>query len=261
MKILTWNCCKGATVQKLALITPFRPSISILQECPRLDSQSQTTLWPGESRLWFGDNPRQGIAVIASPGYSISAVPACEVPRFTIPVQVTGPANFLLLAVWSKTDLNYRYVKAVHHAVDCYRDLITAQPTVIVGDFNSNKIWDYKRPSDVNHSGLVRKLVALGLVSAYHHFHSEEQGAETRPTLHLLKKRQKAYHIDYCFIPESWAPHIKSVEVGAYDTWSPFSDHCPMVVDIAVPGAVQPVVAADSLCSPLNSNVSQIVSS
>jgi len=141
------------------------------------------------------------MAVTVSEGYRISSLPSREAPRYTIPVQVAGPLSFLLLAVWSKTDLNFRYVKGIIRAVDCYREMIAAQHTIIVGDFNSNRIWDYKRPSDQNHSGLVRNLEALGLVSAYHRFHGEEQGAETRPTLHLLKKRTRPYHIDYCFIP------------------------------------------------------------
>jgi endonuclease/exonuclease/phosphatase family metal-dependent hydrolase len=51
----------------------------------------------------------------------------------------------------------------------------------------------------------------------------------------MLKKRERPYHIDYCFIPEPWVPSITSVEVGAYETWITASDHCPLVVDIALP--------------------------
>jgi hypothetical protein len=216
---------------KLPLIAPLKPTISILQECPRPKEDDPST-------LWFGDNPRQGIAVSASSGYRISTVPVREVPRYTVPIQVTGPTSFLLLAVWAKTDLHFRYVKGIIRGVECYADLIAAQPTIIAGDFNSSKIWDYKRPSHLNHSGLVRNLAALGLVSAYHHFHGEEQGAESRPTLHMLKNQGRPYHIDYCFVPKSWAAHIKSVDLGAYEAWVRFSDHCPLVVDMALPEAV-----------------------
>ena len=231
MKIITWNCNGGSLAKKLPLLEPFAPSLTVVQECARPAVDDGFT-------LWFGDNPHKGMAVTASEGYRISSLPSREVPRYTIPVQVAGPLSFLLLAVWSKTDLNFRYVKGIIRAVDCYREMIAAQPTIIVGDFNSNRIWDYKRPSDQNHSGLVRNLEALGLVSAYHRFHGEEQGAETRPTLHLLKKRTRPYHIDYCFIPEAWVPYLRSVEVGAYDAWTKSSDHTPLVVDIALPRAV-----------------------
>ena len=78
------------------------------------------------STLWFGDNPHKSIAVTASEGYRVSSLPSLEVPRYTIPVQVTGPLSFLLLAVWSKTDLNFRYVKGIIRSVDCYREMIAA---------------------------------------------------------------------------------------------------------------------------------------
>ena len=140
--------------------------------------------------------------------------------------------------MWAKTDLNYRYVKAVIRGVECYSDIILVQPTVIVGDFNSNKIWDYKRRSNLSHSALVQNLASMGLVSAYHRFFGEDQGAESRPTIYLLKKRERPYHIDYCFIPEPWVPSMTSVEVGRYETWIAASDHCPLVVDIAPPRAL-----------------------
>jgi len=126
MRILTWNCCRGPAAKKLSLLARLQPTISIIQECPRpLDDNVST--------LWFGDNPRQGIAVIASPGYHVSPVQASDVPRYTVPIQVTGPVSFLLLAVWSQKDHPFRYVKGIISAVECYRDLIVAQPTVIAG--------------------------------------------------------------------------------------------------------------------------------
>ena len=179
MRLITWNCCRGPVTKKLPLLTDMAPSIVILQECspPATDH---------ESMIWFGDPGKYGLAVCATGDYRICPGPQRDVPRYTVAIQVNGPISFLLLAVWTKTDEQYRYVKSVIRAVECYRDLIIEQPTVIIGDFNSNKIWDYKRPPDQNHSGLVRNLVGLGLVSAYHEFHREPQGSETRPTLYLL---------------------------------------------------------------------------
>ncbi len=230
MRIVTWNCWRGPATKKLPLLDSLASTISVIQECPRPSQNDNST-------LWFGDNPRQGIAVIASAGYRVSPIPTREVPRYIIPIQVTGPVSFLLLAVWSQQDLNFRYVKAIIRAVECYGDLIVAQPTVVVGDFNSNTIWDYKRPDGQNHTGLVRNLAALGLVSAYHHFHGETHGAESRPTLYLLRKQARPYHIDYCFMPKNWTPHIRSVEVGAYDSWANVSDHRPLMVDLDLPRA------------------------
>ena len=116
--------------------------------------------------------------------------------------------------------------------------MIVDQPTVVAGDFNSNTIWDYKRPEGQNHSGLVRNLAELGLVSAYHRFYDEAHGKESRPTLFLLRQEARPYHIDYCFIPETWATHLRHVEVGTFGEWAKFSDHRPLVVDIDLPRVI-----------------------
>ena len=180
MRLVTWNCCRGPAPSKLSVLADLSPSVSVIPECPQpVDT---------DSMLWFGNNPRQGIAVAASGPYRISPAETLETYRpDAFPVQVTGPTSFLLLAIWSQRNPDFRYVRAVIRAVEIYRDLIVSQPTVIAGDFNSNTIWDYKRPPTQNHSGLVQQLTSLGLVSAYHHFFGEAQGAESRPTLYLRR--------------------------------------------------------------------------
>ena len=84
--------------------------------------------------LWFGDNPRQGIAVRTSNQYRIRALPtAADVPKFVFPVEVVGPEHFTLLAVWSKGGQKYRYVMGVVKAIQTYRALFESSPTVLIG--------------------------------------------------------------------------------------------------------------------------------
>ena len=225
MRLVTWNCCRGSAAGKLSLLTPLQASISVVQECSRPTEDSP-------SCFWFGDNPRQGMAILSSPEYRVQPIRPRAVPRYTLPFQVTGPRSFLLLAVWSQRDPEHPYVRAVIRAVEVYRDLIATQPTVLVGDFNSNAIWNRKRPGARDHGALVTMLSQLGLVSAYHHFHGEVQGLETRPTLYLRWNQGLPYHVDYCFIPEAWAAHVRSVAVGGYSEWAKASDHRPVVVDL-----------------------------
>ena len=228
MRIVTWNCCRGPVSGKLPVLAALSPSVTVIPECPEpVDTNSM---------LWFGNNPRQGIAVAASGPYRISPAETRDVPPYAFPVQVTGPTSFLLLAIWSQRNPDFRYVRAVIRAVEIYRDLIVSQPTVIAGDFNSNTIWDYKRQPTQNHSGLVQQLTSLGLVSAYHHFFGEAQGAESRPTFCLRRDPGKPYHMDYCFIPKAWATTLRSVEVGTDELWAKYSDHRPLIVDIDMPG-------------------------
>ncbi len=228
MRLVSWSCCRGPAA-KLSLLAPLTASIAVVQECPRPAAD-------GPSCLWFGDNPRQGIAVLSSPEYRIEPITPRPAPNYTLPFQVNGPRTFMLLAVWSKRNPDYPYVKGIIRAVELYRDLIVAQPTVIIGDFNSNSIWNRKRPGARDHGALVTTLSQLGLVSAYHVFHGEEQGAETRPTLHLLWDARRPYHIDYCFVPQSWATQIRSVSIGTEANWQKASDHRPLIVDLSDPG-------------------------
>ena len=111
MRIVSWNSSRGAFEKKIPLVQALRPDLAVVQECARPKDEV-----PG--CLWFGTNPRQGLAVLASDGWRVEVLPARpEVPDYIVPVQVTGPRDFLLLAVWAKRDRVYPYVKAVFRAV------------------------------------------------------------------------------------------------------------------------------------------------
>ena len=218
----------SAYLKTAALLDGLAPDIAVLQECARPTTET-------DQCLWFGDNPRQGVAVFANGLYRIRALPAvAAVPPYSIPVEVTGPSNFLLIAVWAK--VRNPYVKGVIRAVEIYRNLFTQYPTVLTvlaGDLNSNAIWDSSNPVDHNHSVLVKMLSELGLVSSYHSFFREAHGHEKRFTQYFLRKEQKPYHIDYCFIPKEWAPDVQRMEIGSYAEWKDYSGHRPLLVEVA----------------------------
>jgi endonuclease/exonuclease/phosphatase family metal-dependent hydrolase len=148
-------------------------------------------------------------------------------------VEVVGPTNFLLIAVWAKRNERSPYVEGVVRAVELYRDLFIQYPTVLLGDLNSNARWDAEHAAGLNHSALVSMLSELGLVSSYHHFHSEAHGEEKQATSYFQWKENCPFHIDYCFIPKAWTSRLQSVEVGAYAEWKNYSDHRPLLVELA----------------------------
>ena len=120
-------------------------------------------------------------------------------------------------------------------ALSAYRAFINERPTVIAGDFNNNVIWD--RPAKVNNHGTnVSELAALGLQSAYHCAKAIEQGCEREPTLYWRNRKSDGprYHIDYCFVPESWTKAISAVTICPFEDWvgAKLSDHVPLVVDV-----------------------------
>lgn len=225
MRLVTWNCCRGAFARKVPLLGAMAPDLAVIQECAKPAVED-------DHCLWFGDNPLQGLAVISSGPYRLRALsPLARIPRYIIPVEVTGPASFLLMAVWSKDGQRHPYVEAVVRAVKRYRHLF-AQPVVLMGDLNSNVLWDADHKPDRSHSALVRLLSKLGLVSAYHAFNDERHGGETQPTYYFQWKETRPYHLDYCFLPNAWASKIHRVEVGSFEEWKGHSDHRPLVVDV-----------------------------
>lgn len=226
---MTWNCCRGAYAKKVPLLAPLSPDVAVIPECGRPSEESDTC-------RWFGDNPRQGLAVVAANGYRLEALPArARVPRYVIPIRVTGPESFLLFAIWTKANQRYRYVTAAIKGIERYRSLLDGSPVVVMGDVNTNLFWDDHHPEGENHTAFLEQMDGLGLVSAYHEFFGEAQGEETRPTHYLLWKRERPYHIDYCFLPKAWRPRLRRVEVGTYEDWRSHSDHRPLVVELGPP--------------------------
>jgi endonuclease/exonuclease/phosphatase family metal-dependent hydrolase len=227
VRIVTWNCCRGRFEVKAPLLDRLHPDVAVIQEVARpVDAPSS---------LWYGSNPKQGLAVVAYNGYRLHPLPTRRgVQRHIVPIQVDGPHRFMLLAVWSQRNHRYPYVQGVIRAVELYRELIQAQPAVIVGDFNSNSIWDRRREGSRDHGALVRLLAELSLVSAYHTFHREAHGAETCATYFFQWKEDARYHIDYCFLPAVWADRLTAVEIGGFSEWATLSDHRPVLIDTAV---------------------------
>jgi exodeoxyribonuclease-3 len=145
---------------------------------------------------------------------------------------VSGPQPLRLLGVWTKPHASRErsYVGQLHAALDVYAPWLQGGPSVVAGDFNSNARWDTaRRPA---HARLVARLADCGLVSAYHAIYGEGHGAETRPTMHLLKQHLRPFHLDYVFVPGAWAGGIRSVSVGTPGAWLAYSDHAPVTVDL-----------------------------
>ena len=93
MRLVTWNCCRGTFENKIPHVQALDFDIAVVQECARPTIDSNNV-------LWIGDNPRQGMAILAGEGFQIELLPtSISLPRYVIPVQVKGPVNFLLLAV------------------------------------------------------------------------------------------------------------------------------------------------------------------
>ena len=227
--------------EKAASLTGLEANITIVPECSRRDAHTYAEA-TAQSVIWRDGNENsadgpgretKGLAVFANSHELSLASTYADDFKVILPIELTGRDQFHLLAIWTKVDrggAEWSYAGILCRAIERYSAFLTDADSLVVGDFNSNKIFDGKRT--LNHSEIDRRLTRLGLTSAYHAYHSESQGEETRPTHYFLRKREKPFHIDHCYIPKAWLPRLRSVSVGEYSDWVPLSDHVPLVVDL-----------------------------
>jgi exodeoxyribonuclease III len=175
----------------------------------------------------------KGIGVFSYSDYKFELIPEFNPQfRYIIPLRVTSKnKSFTLIAIWAmnnKENRDARYIGQIWLAINYYEKLL-GDSTILIGDFNSNKIWDYKDRIG-NHSDVVTKLNLQNINSVYHNYFKTEQGKEKHPTFFLQKKSSKPYHIDYCFVSEDIINKVKSVEIGKYEDWNLYSDHSPLII-------------------------------
>ena len=235
MIIAAWNC-NMAFRKKAGAILAHRPDILVVPECEcpeRLLFDEQ--LPKPQDILWFGSNKHKGLAVLSYSHYRFKVDDSHnEDFKMIVPISVTGGEfDFNLFAIWANNPLDKdgRYIEQVWKAIQYYDDVLQAAPVILMGDFNSNTIWDRKRRPG-NHSTVVKFLADRGIVSAYHRHHQQIQGSEQHPTYYLYRHADKPYHLDYCFLSASLAEKIKTVEIGEHAFWTKYSDHVPVLVEI-----------------------------
>ena len=201
----------------------------MLQECARPPREDA-------SAVWFGSNPRQGIAVLVEPPFRVVAEPPRGGTASMFAAQVLGPVSFTMLATWAQ--LEPTYSESLRRSLLAYRDLLLGGPCVLMGDLNSSVAWD-NRHGRTDHRELEAQLHdEFGLVSAYHAATGEHPGQESRPTHFWRWQAASPFHLDYCYLPKRWLPGLEGVTVGGYEEWADTSDHRPLVVDVNPPAEI-----------------------
>ena len=236
MKLITWNC-NMAFRKKAGLILEHLPDILVVPECEHPQKLKFSPLTrQATNTLWFGSNKNKGLGIFSYGNFRVSTL-SNHNPRFRtiVPVMVKhGKRKFTLFAIWANNpnDPDGQYIEQVWKAIQHYDKILSSKKTILIGDFNSNTIWDRKRRVG-NHSTVVKVLETKGIFSSYHLFHNQVQGKEKHPTLFMYRHKNKPYHIDYCFLSKDLADKIESVEIGEPDYWTSHSDHVPLMVTIA----------------------------
>ncbi|MCX6320960.1 MAG: endonuclease/exonuclease/phosphatase family protein [Bacteroidia bacterium] len=236
MRLITWNC-QGAFRKKAASILSYNPDILVVQESEHPDKLDLNSATKRPNNLyWHGDNIHKGIGIYSYSDYKFELLPTFNPEfRYILPFRVTGQGQtFILFAIWAmnnKENYQARYIGQIWLAINHYADLLGSS-TILIGDFNSNKIWDYKDRVG-NHSDVVRKLADNNINSIYHRHFEFEQGKEKHPTFFLQRKQNKSYHIDYCFASADIIDKVQNIGIGTYENWIEHSDHSPLIIDFA----------------------------
>ncbi len=233
MKIITWNC-NMAFRKKAEFILAHQPDILVVPECEHPDKLifNENTQKPTDM-LWFGTNQHKGLGIFSYSDFRFKMLRNHNPElKMIIPIAVTGGLfNFTLFAIWANNpgDPDGQYVEQVWKAIHHYNKKLKRTQTLLVGDFNSNTIWDRKYRAG-NHSNVVKYLEKKGIFSCYHAHHKQVQGEEQAPTFYLYRHKDKPYHLDYCFASTDLIDKIESVEIGEHYFWTKHSDHVPVMV-------------------------------
>lgn len=225
--------------KKAHVILAHKPDILVIPECEHPDKLlfKEEISRPNDT-LWFGNNKNKELAIFSYSGMRLKVLDSHnENLRMIIPVQVTGDGvTFNLFAIWAynPTDMDGRYIEQVRKAIIHYDALLSNKPTIMIGDFNSNTIWDKKHRTS-NHSNIVKLLEEKNIFSLYHLYQKQVQGKEQHPTYYMYRHLHRPYHIDYCFASVDFVSILKTVEIGDFGFWKTYSDHSPLIVEFNNP--------------------------
>ncbi len=224
MRIVSWNC-GGGFRKKAASILVLEPDLLIVQEITESDAGQVEA----RAAHWVGLPGRKGVAVF---GFADQPCVVADVRptdlRWFLPVHWNG---LFILASWAHVVTpTRRYVRVMHEALDHYQSFLRAQPSIIIGDLNSNTVFDHKHRGK-SHTDLVARLDVMGMSSAYHRASGEAHGQETTPTFFLYRHRDKPYHFDYVFGSNDLLDDAR-LWISAVDDWISLSDHLPLILDL-----------------------------
>ena len=232
MKIVTWNC-NGAFRNKYQALASMDADIIVIQECedPTQCADISYKNW-ATNYLWIGDSKHKGMGIFCKAGIQLSNNEwDNDNTKHFISARINN--TFDLIAVWTQHNNSdkFEYIGQFWKYLQLNKNKMG--DTIIIGDFNSNKIWD-KSYRECNHSQVVRELAEIGIVSLYHEKHKVNQGEEPHPTFYLQRNLNKPYHIDYIFASKKRFPNVPDLEIGSEIVWLAISDHLPVmaVLDI-----------------------------
>lgn len=231
MRIVSWNSHQKFR-EKIALFSPDSTDVLVVQECENTETAAKAYENAGWKYVWVGDNIHKGLGIFVTKKFSIEKLDWCiSGCKYFLPVRINQ--SIAMVGVWAMggKSKSVSYAGQITRFLDQHKTEIRHDSTMIIGDFNSNSIWD-KRHKTANHTQNDRRLKSIGLDSLYHVVHSVENGDEKQPTFYLSYDKEKPYHIDYAYLPVNLLAESK-IDIGLPDRWLKYSDHMPLFITAA----------------------------
>jgi len=259
LRIVSWNCHYGFNGEKPQTIKEFKSDILVIPECREMDMEKSG--YDEKHRDWYGDHKEAtekgeintekdlGIGLFWKDGITVEPLPQWKNSlkdnynfRYLIPYEVKGNfESFTLIAVWTKAKYiagekdHLEYVQKAHAAIDHYNDLgLLNGRVILIGDFNSNIIWNGCYRKEQNHSTLIEKLEKIGIKEC-----SSLSENKNNTYIYYTKNGEKQVIDDYCFASVKMSDSSKLSVPGSDEwiltngvkRWRGLSDHCPIIVD------------------------------
>ena len=257
MKICTWNCRYGLTPEKAAHICQagYNADIYAIQEYDMLNNKPINKIEQhlGQLQDKYGDGREYGAnaesggdlgLALFSNTYQIERIYSNTIPyRYVVPYKVTCKEtneSFTCIHVWTKiagpkANQKQDYIMQVIGALEdpTYNKLLIPEDNkaLWIGDFNSS--MQLKNEIDKNnHTRFLENMKKYGLVSAYHTNRQKKHGEEDQFTfIGTYRNGQQRFFNDYIFYHHDRFK-CKTVTIGRFNTFSFFSDHCPVLAEL-----------------------------
>jgi len=234
MEIVSWNCNGNFRAKWQALFGAFPSAdVYIVEECEDptfFDDAAYRQLFATGFYAGTPDFYTKGIGVFAPKGHRLRRL-RCD---YGTRLMLAGYAPFMvddgqkILAVWP----HGKYVEEMLDFLALNEALVTDE-LVIIGDTNSNAVFNRSHPKAKNHDAMVVWLREKGLVDAYNHVTGEAQGEETLATFYQWRHEDKPFHLDRAYVSPQRLRSFAVVPRSEHGRWLELSDHMPIVLDIA----------------------------
>lgn len=218
MRLTTWNCPSGADIERcLAETDALRSDLLTIQQCRKPSTRQPHVIWRGGTVV-------QGIAMISrTPGLALTALALPSLHHNVVPVLVHAAQPFLLVGVWTQGSYN----AVVRTALTACLAAVANVPIVVAGAFYAAPPLDGQRRS----VALMREMrQRFGLVSAYHSHAGLNPETDARTPAHLWRE-DEPFHLNYCFVSEGWARHVRAVDIASARIGRA-SEHRPLTVTL-----------------------------